>query len=748
VAHQATGLCLIANASTGSLDCSNAPSRGRLLLPSGPVSQECYRSRDEKRTNRGSLSVASWLRRLRSRPEPPAPSRLPRAPHPPAFSDAELLARTEEFNRAAEAYWHELKDEPSGRMHALNKPFGSVADSPGTVYRLGLVLAELRAGVGHSVLDFGAGSCWLASCLNRLGCRTIAIDVSPTALALGRELFAMDRRHRSEVEPRFLAYDGHHIPLADGSVDRVVCFDAFHHVPNLDEIFSEVFRVLRPGGRAVLAEPGEGHSHAGHSLFDAERHGVLENELEVHDLDRRARAAGFSDVRFKPYPDPALLSLGAADYVRLTQGDASVLPMPAYAASLKQFLVVTLVKGQETIDSRRPSVLRAEIRRADAGSALEGRPGAILPLPLVVRNAGDTLWRHEIDEIGGYVMLSGHLLAEDGRALAPGFFRTPLPASVPPGDEIELVADLPLPAELGRYRIRVDLVDECVTWFSQAGSPTLELPLSVLAHGDAMGPAGLRATLATTAGAPLTARPGTRVSFPVQLENAGRVSWPHAPAPRPGSVSLGGHLLDEQGRVVSRDFMHLPLPRAVAPGETIEMPCAFRAPLEPGGYRLRLDLVLELLCWFEERGTRPLELALVVTDEVPSSDEPGLLRAMLGVPDGGAPLRAAAGSSFPLRVQVRNVGNTLWLAERSHAGQVRLGAHLMDAARIMLDFDYLRVRLPRDLGPGDGVELLAAVPVPDAPGHYTLELDMVAEAISWFGPSGSPTVCVHFESLA
>ncbi|HSF02629.1 MAG TPA: class I SAM-dependent methyltransferase, partial [Solirubrobacterales bacterium] len=79
------------------------------------------------------------------------------------------------------------------------------------------MMAELRLGPGLDVLDFGAGSCWLSSCLNRLGCRTVAVDVSEAALELGQELFALDGRHRGDLEPRFLAYDGHRLPLPDRS---------------------------------------------------------------------------------------------------------------------------------------------------------------------------------------------------------------------------------------------------------------------------------------------------------------------------------------------------------------------------------------------------------------------------------------------------------------------------------------------------------------------------------------------------
>jgi SAM-dependent methyltransferase len=693
-------------------------------------------------TPRGWLrAIREWLGIGEARPSPSPPM-----PRPPVLAEAELLARAEEFNRRAEVYWQDVRDEPSGRAHVLNKPFASVADAPGVLYRLGLALSELDLGLGHTVLDFGAGSCWLSSCLNRLGCRTIALDISPTALELGRELFRLDSRHRPQLEPRFLPYDGHRIPLPDASVDRVICFDAFHHVPNQDEVLSEIHRVLRGGGRAVLAEPGEGHSHGELSLFEVGRCGVLENELEVGELDERARRAGFTDVRLKPYPDPDTLALSAIEYRRLLEGDLAVFPLRALQESLRRFFLVTLMKGEPVRDSRNPGRLAALIQRRGPEGALRGGGGALLELPLTVRNTGDTHWRHELDEVGGYVMLAGHLLDPGGGLLRQGFFRTPLPGPVAPGAAVDLLAEVPLPAELGHYLLRIDLVDERLMWFSQAGSPTLDLALQVDSHAPGTDPEGLRALLSASLPAGgLKAAGGVLVAFPVRLSNRGQEGWPNAPEPRPGSVSLAGHLLDGQGQVMTRDVLHLPLPRPVAPGEEVEMSCVLRAPLAPGRYRLKLDLVMELVCWFEQRGSPPLEVDLVVTEETPDSTNPGLLRAMIELVE-AAPPRARPKTRLSLRLRLTNVGNTLWRCRPPGGrGQVALGGHLLDERREVLARDHLRTRLPRDVPPGDRLEIRAQVEVPSAPGRYALELDMVDEGIAWFGPLGSPTLPVPFE---
>jgi len=656
----------------------------------------------------------------------------------PTYSAEELLARAEEFNANAEKHWRKIASDAAGHAHVLNKPFSTVRDTPGILYKLGLVLSELDLGVGQTVLDFGAGSCWLSSSLNRLRCRTVAVDVSPTALLLGEELFRADSRHDMALDPQFLPYDGHKIPLPSQSVDRAVCFDSFHHVPNQEEVLAELFRVLRPGGRLVLAEPGEGHAHMDQSVFETEAHGVLENDLHLDDLVARARATGFDLFTVKPYPDAGAFSFPVETYFAFMDGDDGVYPLQLLRENLRHFFIMVLAKGEPRVDSRNPRVLRATI--APEASSLAGVATTELPFRVRVTNAGDTTWLHEETRAGGYVMLGGHLLDEEQEIVSRGFLRAALPRDVKPGETVLVDARLPVPAKPGRYVVQLDMVDEFVAWFEQCGSKVVETPLRVEPRPSPR----LAASLELVARAPSgPVDPGAPIALTVRARNTGTGAWAVGAPGQHGTVSLGARLLDAGGRTMVQDYVRVPLPRSIAPEEEATLSAEVPAPPEPGQYRLQLDLVAEGVCWFAHAGSAPLDLIVETTGRTPDSLHPGTLSAAIELKPARGEVSLGPGAEVPLSLRVTNTGNTLWLhAPGNHRGHVALGGHLLGEDRVSRNHDFLRIPLSRAVPPGESVDLAGAFQAPEEPGRYIVELDMVDEGIAWFGTRGSPTATI------
>lgn len=95
---------------------------------------------------------------------------------------------------------------------------------------------------GSTVVDLGAGTGKFTPRLVATGARVIAVE--PVAAMLAKLSAAL---------PEVTALEGTatSIPLADASVDAVVCAQAFHWFASV-EALREIHRVLKPGGRLGL----------------------------------------------------------------------------------------------------------------------------------------------------------------------------------------------------------------------------------------------------------------------------------------------------------------------------------------------------------------------------------------------------------------------------------------------------------------------------------------------------------------
>jgi ubiquinone/menaquinone biosynthesis C-methylase UbiE len=109
--------------------------------------------------------------------------------------------------------------------------------------------------------------------------------------------------------------DSERLPFADNSFDAVTCSHSFHHYPQQEQVLREIYRVLRPDGRAMIID-GDRDGLWGRLVFDGI---VVMMEGQVHHLSARdARRlygrVGFADIaqRRRGGPLPFLLTTGIA----------------------------------------------------------------------------------------------------------------------------------------------------------------------------------------------------------------------------------------------------------------------------------------------------------------------------------------------------------------------------------------------------------------------------------------------------
>jgi len=98
-----------------------------------------------------------------------------------------------------------------------------------------------------------------------------------------------------------------------------------------------------------------------------------------------------------------------------------------------------------------------------------------------------------------------------------------------------------------------------------------------------------------------------------------------------------------------------------------------------------------------------------------------------------------AGRSFTDRLRIVNAGSVTWKARgRRFGGQVTCGLKVCTLDGEVLREDLGRTSLPRDVQPGEEVELDVTVDGVIPPGQYRLRYDMVVEGVTWFEFQGSP----------
>ena len=131
--------------------------------------------------------------------------------------------------------------------------------------------------------------------------------------------------------------------------------------------------------------------------------------------------------------------------------------------------------------------------------------------------------------------------------------------------------------------------------------------------------------------------------------------------------------------------------------------------------------------------THPHDLYSVRKEGVFETDSLAPRALVAGIEPAPTRQTSRAGDPIELTVTITNRGDTRWLAGApGETGEVHLGAQLFDASHALLKEDYARVKLPRDLRPGQSVRLRCALPPIQRQGDYLIELDMVDTDYLWF----------------
>ena len=190
----------------------------------------------------------------------------------------------------------EAAEEASGRIGYTEEEMKSVPRGSNLGLGCGnpTALASLRA--GETVLDLGSGAgfdCFLAAEQVGNGGKVIGVDMTPEMIQKARE----NARKGNHENVEFRLGEIEHLPAANDSVDIVISNCVINLSPAKDMVFAEAYRVLKPGGRAMISDivlSGDLPEAVAGSL--AAYAGCIAGAIREEEYLRLMEAAGFRDV--------------------------------------------------------------------------------------------------------------------------------------------------------------------------------------------------------------------------------------------------------------------------------------------------------------------------------------------------------------------------------------------------------------------------------------------------------------------
>jgi ubiquinone/menaquinone biosynthesis C-methylase UbiE len=166
-------------------------------------------------------------------------------------------------------------------------------------------LASLKP--GEVVLDLGSGGGFdVFIAARKVGATgwAIGVDMTPEMLAKARKNIAAYQERSGLDNAEFRLGEIEHLPVADKSVDIVISNCVINLSPDKGQVWREIARVLKPGGRVAVSDlalfkplPQEVREMV-EALV-----GCVAGAVLVSDTERMAKEAGLADIRLNAKKD-------------------------------------------------------------------------------------------------------------------------------------------------------------------------------------------------------------------------------------------------------------------------------------------------------------------------------------------------------------------------------------------------------------------------------------------------------------
>lgn len=181
---------------------------------------------------------------------------------------------------------------------------------------------------GEVVLDLGSGAgfdCFLIGPKVGATGRAIGVDMTSDMLAKARKNLTSYRARTGLDNVEFRLGEIEHLPLADASVDVVISNCVLNLSPDKAQVWREIARVLKPGGRVAVSDLGLVRELPASVRDSVEALvGCVAGAPLTSDTEQWMRAAGLIAVELVPKPEYVAAMVDVQD--PLYRSIASALP--------------------------------------------------------------------------------------------------------------------------------------------------------------------------------------------------------------------------------------------------------------------------------------------------------------------------------------------------------------------------------------------------------------------------------------
>ena len=365
---------------------------------------------------------------------------------------------------------------------------------------------------------------------------------------------------------------------------------------------------------------------------------------------------------------------------------------------------------------------------------IEIEEGDILLLKGKIQNIGDSPWlgkglsEDEAYKIGIQVTREEKPdeIIEDFRALT-------IMEDIAPGDwyDFEIKGDTK-GFGIGSYYLKIDILKEGVYWFEQRGAQCKQVKLSIL-----KGPRYIM-DLETT---DIEIEEGDILTLKGKIQNTGDRPWLGKGLPENEAYKIGIQVTrEEKPDEIIEDFRALTIMEDIAPGDWYDFEIKGDTKgFGIGSYYLKIDILKEGVCWFEQKGADCKKVKLSIlkgpryTMDLETTD-----------------IEIEEGDILTLKGKVKNVGDRPWLNKGLPENEAyKVGVQVASEDRpdeILVDFRALTII--GDVAPGDWFDFEIKTSTRGFRRDvYYLKIDMLREGLCWFEKRGAQPMNVKVRLL-